>query len=133
MIEFTLGDDIIIYKGRISKRRCFRVYHPKLFVKINFFNEETHLFHVKNISSYGIAFYPFNKKELFSLNQQLLCSIIFESEVVVKDIKAKVVRITSDAVCCEFFDLSRREEYKLDELVLKIQKDQIKLKKQKEK
>ncbi|GAB6161529.1 hypothetical protein JCM12298_06880 [Desulfothermus naphthae] len=78
MIEFE--DLTFLYKGRIGKRLCYRVYHKDLFVVIKLNkNNKKRLFKVKNISTYGVAFIA--DKDKFYKSQVLYLFIIFKKKL----------------------------------------------------
>ena len=126
MIEFE--DLTFLYKGRIGKRRCYRVYHKDLFVLIKLNkNNKKRLFKVKNISTYGVAFIADKDKDKFYKGQILYLSIIFKKEIILKHLKAKVKRIHKEEniIACEFLDHTKEQEYILDRLCLLIQKEHL--------
>ncbi len=135
MIDLNLTEDIsLVFKGKIGKRRCVRVFHESLFLIIENLKGKKLKLRPKDFNTYGAAFYRQKDEDFFVKGEVLKCTVIFKGKVVVKDIDAKIVRVTPEIVACEFVNLSRKNEYKLDELVLKIQKEQIsKIKQKKDK
>ncbi len=130
----------IIYKGRIGKRRCYRVYHPDLFLELVLDKGDTERFKVKDLSTFGVAFYPEKYKNEFFIGKKLNLSIIFKKAYIIKNIEAQVIRIYKkekfnhkSVVCCKFTELHRKQEYIIDELCVSIQKELLSLsKKEKE-
>ncbi len=127
-----LEDLIFIYKGRIGKRRCYRVYHKDLLVIVNLSQKEKKLFSVKDLNTYGVAFIAEKDKYKFYKDQILYLSIIFKRKIILRNLKARVIRVHHDknVVACEFLDLTRRQEFMLDELCVLIQKELLKYKKE---
>lgn len=133
MINLNFEDEFFwTYKGKIGKRQCYRVFHEDLSLVIKNIQGENIKFPIKDLSSYGVAFYPQKYKDIFVTNKEYKGSVIFKGEMVVQDIGLKVVRISQEVVGCEFVTISRKDEYKLDELILSIQKEQISKIKQKD-
>ncbi len=116
----------IRFKGKMGSRRCVRVSHPSLKVRLSSGEE----FPVKDLNTYGVAFKY--KGSEYLPGEVLTLSVYFKDREVLKDWRAKVKRLAGDALCCEFMDLGRREEYTLDALIVEIQKEEIKKRKQKE-
>jgi len=129
-----------IYKGRIGKRRCYRVYHPDLSLELVLDKGDIERFEVKDLSTFGVAFYPGKYKDEFFVGKKLSLSIVFKGTYIVKNIEAQVIRIykkknfhNKSVVCCKFTELHRELEYAIDELCVSIQKELLSLsKKEKE-
>ncbi len=115
----------IIYKGKLGKRRCYRVFHRELKSIIKLPNNQKKLFDIKDLNTYGIAFYVDNPKNLFNINDEVQVSIFFKKKLILKNIKARVIRIENNIVGCEFLNLTKKQEYTLDELCVTVQKELI--------
>ena len=132
-----LEDLTFAYKGKIGKRRCYRVYHKDLLVIVYLSQKEKKLFSVKDLNTYGVAFIAEKNKdkEKFYKDQVLYLSIIFKRKIILRNLKARVIRVHHDKniVACEFLELTRKQEYTLDELCLLIQKELLTYKKKEKK
>ena len=126
-----LEDLTFVYKGRIGKRRCYRVYHKDLLVIVSLSQKHKKLFSVKDLNTYGVAFIVEKDKDIFYKGQILYLSIIFKRKIILRNLKSRVIRVHPDKnfVACEFLDLTRKQEFTLDELCVSIQKELLKYKK----
>ncbi len=84
---------------------------------------------VVDISVSGCAFQltpSFTVKE----NDELLIQLEVRGRVIIAQLKVRVIRVTAQGIAaCNFINLSPRQEYALDKLVLEIQKRIIEMKK----
>ena len=130
-----LEDLTFVYKGRIGKRRCYRVYHKDLLVIVFLSQKEKKLFSVRDLNTYGVAFIAEKDKDRFYKDQVLYLSIVFKRKIILRNLKARVIRVHHDKniVACEFLELTRKQEYTLDELCLLIQKELLTYKKKEKK
>ena len=130
-----LEDLTFVYKGRIGKRRCYRVYHKDLLVIVFLSQKEKKLFSVRDLNTYGVAFIAEKDKDRFYKDQVLYLSIVFKRKIILRNLKARVIRVHHDknVIACEFLELTRKQEYTLDELCLLIQKELLTYKKKEKK
>jgi len=62
----------------------------------------------------------------FKVGRLLQANVIIGRRVIVRSLQIEVVRLLSDSViACAFRELTRRQEYNLDKLILEIQKREI--------
>jgi len=108
-----------------GKRQAFRTRVPGLTCRETGREPE---YPVKDISATGLAF--FCEEKVFSGGDELRLDLLINRRVYIGDIKARVIRIFGDgAVGAEFAGLDRRQEEKLDKLVLEVQKRMISMRK----
>ena len=126
-----LEDLTFVYKGKLGERRCYRVYHRDLLVIVFLSQKEKKLFSVRDLNTYGVAFIAEKDKDRFYKDQVLYLSIVFKRKIILRNLKARVIRVHHDKniIACEFLELTRKQEYTLDELCLLIQKELLKYKK----
>jgi len=130
-----LEDLTFVYKGKLGERRCYRVYHKDLLVIVFLSQKEKKLFSVRDLNTYGVAFIAEKDKDRFYKDQVLYLSIVFKRKIILRNLKARVIRVHHDKniVACEFLELTRKQEYTLDELCLLIQKELLTYKKKEKK
>ena len=86
---------------------------------------------VRDISAGGFAFA--DEPRSYSNGQELVVDILLAKKLFLGDIKAKVMRVLDNGVIgCNFKEMDRRQEIKLDKLVLEVQKRLIELRKAKQ-
>ncbi len=74
-----------------------------------------------------LPFFAQEYTDSFRINDIIYMSIVFRRNFVLKDIRAQIKRIHKEhIVCCEFLNLTRKQEYTLDKLCVTIQKELIK-------
>ena len=122
----TMADDLSFsYPGGSSPRRAFRVMASDVAVSIP---DSGFRSGVKDLSSVGLAFFVPSRHD-FSLDQVIQFNIDLSDQAYLEDLQARIVRIADDLVGCEFVCLQRWQEFALDKLVLEIQKQRKKKKK----
>jgi len=108
------------YPDEGNQRKAYRINFPGLYV---YLVEYLEYFPVRDISASGVAFA--NASQHFREKERLEIGIYLDTELILDKIEARVVRIEKKVVSLQFENLSKREEYALDKLVLDIQKMQI--------
>ncbi len=84
-------------------------------------NKGADVYNVVDLSVTGCAFQV--PKKILSENQTITLQLEVRQRVILADIRAIVIRSTSQGiVACNFLELTERQEYALDKLVLEIQK-----------
>jgi len=83
----------VVYKGKLGKRRCYRVHYKGLKLEVYFNEKKKEIFEVKDINTYGVAFYAGKYKEKFNTGDIILVSIILKKHYILKGIKALIKRI----------------------------------------
>jgi len=113
------------------QRRAFRAKIPGLAVFVSSVGEA---FEVGDVSAMGLAFQGGGTKA-FSEGQSIEFDLLINKKVFIPKLHAKVMRLLGNGLIgCNFENMDRRQEVKLDKLVLEVQKRTIALrKKQQEK
>lgn len=108
-------------------RQAFRTRVPGLAVRIN--TEKGVLdCPVSDISATGFAFV--DSPRGYSNGQEIVVDILLAKKLFLGDIKAKVMRVLDKGIIgCNFMGMERRQEIRLDKLVLEVQKRLIELRK----
>jgi PilZ domain. len=108
-------------------RQAFRTRVPGLAVRIN--TEKGVLdCPVSDISATGFAFV--DNPRGYSNGQEIVVDILLAKKLFLGDIKAKVMRVLDKGIIgCNFMGMERRQEIRLDKLVLEVQKRLIELRK----
>lgn len=120
-LNFTMGGD---EDG--TQRRAFRAKIPGLGVHVGA-TGTTH--EVADVSAMGLAFFG---KGLggFKAEQSIEFDLLINKKVFISKLHAKVMRVLDNGlVGCNFENMDRRQEVKLDKLVLEVQKRMIALRK----
>ena len=104
-----------------SKRRAFRAQVPGLVARVK---ESGLAFHVQNISATGFAIQPpcgaFGEGEDFQID------LLLNHRLYIADLECVVIRkLDNGMIGCDFKALDRRQEARLDKLVLEVQKRMI--------
>jgi c-di-GMP-binding flagellar brake protein YcgR len=122
MFEFKYADE------EKMKREAVRVEHPSLKVTLG---QTKIFFPVIDLSVTGVAFKPgrYAKKFSGAAGKIAYLSIWFGKDLIVSNIKAKVVRAVDEMIAFQLQEVSQEHERKLDKLVLEIQKMMIEQKK----
>ncbi len=108
-----------------GKRQAFRTHVPGLTCRVTDREEE---YPVKDISATGLAFLDEGKS--FAEGEAFRLDLLIHHRVYIGDIKARVIRVLENGVTgAGFTELDRRQEVKLDKLVLEVQKRLITLRK----
>ncbi len=110
-------------------RQAFRTRVPGLDVRL-MTKAGVQEFQIRDISSTGFAFA--DSPRGYSSGQELVVDILLAKRLFLGDIKAKVMRVLDNGIIgCNFAGMDRRQEIKLDKLVLEVQKRLIELRKAK--
>lgn len=104
-----------------TQRRAFRAQVPGLEVWVK---ELQHSFSIKDISATGFALlapvFSLSEKSSFSMD------LLLNKKLYVADVPCTVIRkLENGIVGCDFGVLDRRQEARLDKLVLEVQKRMI--------
>lgn len=103
------------------KRSAYRAKFRGIFVRMDGANK---VYEIIDISTTGWRMRT--EPHEFKLGRILCANIIIGRRVIVNSLQTEVVRLLSDSVvACAFRELSRRQEYNLDKLILEIQKREI--------
>ena len=126
MIEFKYEDEDKMKRGAV------RVEHPSLKVTLG---KTKVFFPVIDLSVAGVAFKPgrYAKKFSGATGKIAYLSVWFDKDLIVSNIKAKVVRAVDEMIAFQFQDVSQEHEKRLDKLVLEIQKMMIEQRKKRRK
>ncbi len=108
-------------------RKAFRTRVPGLFIRITDNGRE---YQVKDLSASGFAILEENR--LFKEGQSFQFDLLLAKKLFLTQITGKVMRVLDNGIVgCNFAGLDRRQEMKLDKLVLEVQKRLIELRKAK--
>jgi hypothetical protein len=108
-------------------RKAFRTRVPGLFIRITDTGRE---YQVKDLSASGFAILEENR--LFKEGQSFQFDLLLAKKLFLTQITGKVMRVLDNGIVgCNFAGLDRRQEMKLDKLVLEVQKRLIELRKAK--
>lgn len=106
-------------------RRAFRACVPGLDVLLS---DRRAIFPVRDVSAVGLAFAA--SPGLFREGDALSLDLLVSGHLFIAALEARTVRITADGVVgCSFVALDRRQEERLDKLVLEVQKRMVALRK----
>lgn len=120
MIDYN-GLNFKLSSSENMSREAYRTSFRGLVVRID---NGSGLFEVVDISATGCSIKV--KSFDYEANQILDVDIIISNKVIVRSLQTEIVRLLSDSViACAFRELSRKQEYDLDKLILEIQKKQI--------
>jgi hypothetical protein len=109
-----------------AQRRAFRARIPGLAI---FIPERGATCEVMDVSAMGLAFKAPGGAP-YAPGAQLEFDLLINKKVFIPKLRAKVMRILDNGlVGCNFEALERRQEVKLDKLVLEVQKRMIALRK----
>ncbi|GFM37566.1 PilZ domain-containing protein [Desulfovibrio psychrotolerans] len=112
--EFSIG-------GEESARRAFRAQVPGLEVWVA---EHDAAYSVKDVSATGLAVQTQGKP--FKEGQSVHLDMMISKRLFISQLPCKVVRVlASGVVAFDFLELDRRQEARLDKLVLEVQKRSI--------
>lgn len=110
------------YPDEGNKRRAYRINFPGLYV---YLVETAEYFPVWDISAVGVALQTNSKVKTFQKGEKLQMYLYLDTEPILEDIEAEVVRIEDKKISLQYVVLTKKQEYALDKLVLDIQKMQI--------
>jgi len=110
-------------------RQAYRTRVPGLDIRIN--TKKGPLdFPVSDISASGFAFE--DNPRGYSSGLEFTFDLLLSKKLFLGDLKAKVMRVLDRGIIgCNFMEMDRRQEIKLDKLVLEVQKRLIELRKAK--
>lgn len=110
-------------------RQAFRTRVPGLDIRINTKNGPLD-FQVRDISATGFAFA--DNPRGYSSGLEFPFDLLLGKKLFLGDLRAKVTRVLDNGIIgCNFLPMDRRQEIKLDKLVLEVQKRLIELRKAK--
>jgi len=110
-------------------RQAFRTRVPGLDVRV-ITQAGPQDFSVSDISALGFAFA--DKPRNYSLGMIFSFDLLLNKRLFLGDLKGKVMRVLPEGIIgCNFEAMERRQEIKLDKLVLEVQKRLIELRKAK--
>lgn len=76
---------------------------------------------VRDVSTFGVSFAA--QTHAFHVGQRVRVSLYIGNRLFLRSLDAHIVRLIENGyVACEFIDLSRRQEFAMDKLVLEVQK-----------
>ncbi|MES9994892.1 PilZ domain-containing protein [Desulfovibrio aminophilus] len=108
-------------------RKAFRTRVPGLLIRIAESGKE---YQVKDLSASGFAI--LEEAKVFKEGQPFEFDLLLARKLFLSQVKGRVMRILDNGIVgCNFQDLDRRQEMKLDKLVLEVQKRLIELRKAK--
>ncbi len=117
--ELTLGDQ------DEKLRKAFRTRVPGLSIRIV---KTGQVYPVKDISATGFAI--LDEERVFKEGMPIDVDILLGSKLFLGQVAAKVMRVLQNCIVgCNFMGMDRRQEAKLDKLVLEVQKRLIELRK----
>ncbi len=110
-------------------RQAYRTRVPGLDIRIN--TKKGPLdFPVSDISASGFAFE--DNPRGYSSGLEFTFDLLLSKKLFLGELKAKVMRVLDRGIIgCNFMEMDRRQEIKLDKLVLEVQKRLIELRKAK--
>ncbi len=115
--------------GEDKLRQAYRTRVPGLDVRLNTKTGPVDC-PVNDISALGFAFA--DNPRSYSAGLVFTFDLLLGKKIFLGDLKAKVVRVLDNGVIgCNFQELDRRQEIKLDKLVLEVQKHLIEMRKAK--
>lgn len=122
-MEFDIKMD-----GDDKLRQAFRTRVPGLDVRV-ITQSGPQDFSVRDISATGFAFS--DNPRNYSPGMIFSFDLLLGKKLFLGDLKAKVMRVLNDQkiIGCNFEKMDRRQEIKLDKLVLEVQKRMIELRK----
>lgn len=107
------------------KRRAFRAQIPGLEC---FVHEKEKVFPLRDLSAMGMALH--DSSDSFGKNELFVMDLLLNKKLFVQALKARVVRLMDGGIVgCTFEDVDRRQETRLDKLILEVQKRLIALRK----
>lgn len=111
-------------------RQAYRTRVPGLDIRVTS-ERGVQDFPILDISASGFAFG--DNPRFYSSGQELQVQLLLAKRLFLDDVKAKVMRVITEKgiIGCVFTGLDRRQEIKLDKLVLEVQKRLIELRKAK--
>ncbi|MBA4356941.1 MAG: PilZ domain-containing protein [Humidesulfovibrio sp.] len=110
-------------------RQAFRTRVPGLDIRINTSKGPLD-FAVRDISAAGFAFA--DNPRGYSAGLEFTFDLLLSKKLFLGDLKAKVSRVLDNGIIgCNFLAMDRRQEIRLDKLVLEVQKRLIELRKAK--
>ena len=120
-VSFSLGVD-----G--GKRNAFRARVPGLTVNVE---GRPHDYMVKDISASGLA--VLDEERSFAEGEVVHLDLLINKRVYLRTVKGEVIRVLDNGIVgVNFLELNRRQEARLDKLVLEVQKRLINMRKAKE-
>lgn len=123
--SFSIGGE-----GEQSQRRAFRAKIPGLGVHVPSTGET---YEVMDVSAMGLAFKG-SETASFTEGSVFEFDLLINKKVFIPKLNAKVMRLLPNGlVGCNFENMDRRQEVKLDKLVLEVQKRMIALRKKQKK
>jgi len=115
--------------GDEKLRQAFRTRVPGLDVRV-ITKAGPQDFPVSDISATGFAFADTPRN--YSSGMEFSFDLLLGKRLFLGDLKAKVMRVLDKGIIgCNFMEMDRRQEIKLDKLVLEVQKRLIELRKAK--
>ncbi|WP_449242372.1 PilZ domain-containing protein, partial [Desulfovibrio sp.] len=104
-------------------RKAFRTRVPGLLIRVADSGKE---YQVKDLSASGFAI--LEEARVFKEGQAFEFDLLLARKLFLSQIKGRVMRVLDNGIVgCNFQDLDRRQEMKLDKLVLEVQKRLIDL------
>ncbi len=118
-LSFTMAGD-----AEGTQRRAFRAKIPGLGVHVAATGKT---YEVADVSAMGLAFFA---QGGFTADTSIEFDLLINKKVFIQALHAKVMRILDNGlVGCNFENMDRRQEVRLDKLVLEVQKRMIALRK----
>lgn len=104
----------------VGRRQAFRAVPPGVTARVR---ETLDSFDVNDISAGGVCMTV--PEVVFAKGRTLRIDLLIAGRLFLPDLEALVVRAVPGECACAFQNLTRRQELKLDKLVLEIQKREI--------
>lgn len=118
--------EVVSSGGDETLRKAFRTKVPGLTA---LFIAQDKTFDVKDLSATGFA--VLEQPASFEEHQQVECDLLINGKLFLGEVKAEIRRVLDNGIIgINFMDLTRKQQAKLDKLVLEVQKRLIKLRKQ---
>lgn len=110
-----------------QQRKAFRTRVPGFFVRLR---DTGKTYAIKDLSATGFAILDESKS--FTEGETHRVDLFLKQKPFLEDLKGRVMRVVPNGIIgWNFEDMDRRQEMRLDKLVLEVQKRLIKMKKQK--
>jgi len=121
-----MGFEVDIPSGAEPQlRKAFRTRVPGLTV---LFSGQKRAFEVKDLSATGLA--VLEHETGIKEGQRMTCDLLINNKLFLGEIKVDVCRVLDNGIIgANFADLNRKQQAKLDKLVLEVQKRLIELRK----
>lgn len=111
-----------------QQRKAFRTRVPGFFVRIH---DSGQIYAIKDLSATGFAI--FDESKPFMEGETHVVDLYLKKKPFLEGLQGRVMRVVPNGIIgWNFEDMDRRQEMRLDKLVLEVQKRLIQMKKQKD-